>query len=189
MDSVDEWDRILASLQNDLAHGGEERDDPAWLVLAERVRKLAGALLSRYDAWMIDPEDLTQDVLLRLYSSSALRRLRASGSPNGYLVVVVRNQIIDEVRRHRAKQWGAANPLNWDEISFGPSTTEIPVELRIALEQVLKDLSEDDWELIRLRFWEDRSIKSIAEKLDITYSNASVRLFRLLRKLRRRLES
>lgn len=189
MDTADDWNEILASVERDLEQGGEERNSPAWSVIAERVRRLASILLSQHDVWTIDPEDLTQDVLLRLYSSSSLRRLRATGSPEGYLVVVIRHRIFDEVRRNRFRWRGSESPVDWNEISFGSSVAEIPIEHRIALEQVLDDLSDDDWELIRLRFWEDRSIKLIANHLGVTYSAASVRLFRLLRKLRHRLES
>jgi len=57
------------------------------------------------------------------------------------------------------------------------------------LERVLGELSVDEWELIRLHFWEDRSIRDVARAIGTTCSAASVRLFRLLKKLRTGLES
>jgi RNA polymerase sigma factor (sigma-70 family) len=56
------------------------------------------------------------------------------------------------------------------------------------LQRQIRLLTEDEQELLRLRFWEGLPIAEIARRLDITYSATSVRLFRLLAKLRARLE-
>lgn len=185
----EEWEQWLASIQADLEHGREARENPGWVAISERVLYLASTLLRRHDVWTLDPEDVAQDVLLRLYSTPALRRIRASGSPEGYLVTIIRNRIFDELRRNRHK-WRGEEPLSdWEERYAHPDRQHLSLDEQIALDRVLDELSEDDWMLIHLRFWHDRSISDIAQDLGITYSATSVRLFRLLRKLRQRMES
>ncbi|HEX8363160.1 MAG TPA: sigma-70 family RNA polymerase sigma factor [Longimicrobium sp.] len=179
----DRWEAWLAMLTRGIAIGDRERD-AAWQEVSQRARHIAGVLLRQYDVWTIDAEDVVQDVLVRLYSSSALRRMQASGSADGYLFVVIRNRILDESRRNRVR-WGSDD----DALdSATPAPDELSLDQQIALDEVLRELTPDEYTLIRLRFWEDRSINDIAAELGVTYSAASVRLFRLLRKLRERLQ-
>jgi RNA polymerase sigma factor (sigma-70 family) len=56
--------------------------------------------------------------------------------------------------------------------------------LHEALEKVERSLTAEDRLLLKLRFWQERSISGIARTLGISYSAAAVRIFRLLNKLR-----
>lgn len=177
-----DWAVLLPILEADAAQGqSSERTHPAWLELAERIRQLAVVFVRRYDAWSVDADDVVQDVLLRLQPPAAIRRLRLAGSPQGYLSVVVRNRVLDELRRNRLRWKGASAAQEWAGLETG---SELTPDERIALERVLATISEEERLMIRLRFWEGYSIEAIAEHLGIRYSTASVRLFRLLRKLR-----
>ncbi len=57
--------------------------------------------------------------------------------------------------------------------------------LRTLLLDALDQLREKDLELIELRFFEQRPFKEIAEILNITESNAKVRTYRILEKLKK----
>lgn len=129
---------------------------------------------------------MAQDVLLRLYASSAHERWNASDSVDGYLFAIIRNRIFDELRRNRLWSRESGDAL---ETLDAPVHQELSLDQQIAIDQVLDELSPDEYALIRLRFWEDKSVQEIAEQLGLTYSAAAVRLFRLLRRLRERLES
>lgn len=142
---------------------------------------MATVFIQRYDAWSVDADDVVQDVLLRLQAPGAIRRLRLAGSPQGYLSVVVRNRVVDEVRRNRTRWRGDPALHPGGDAETGE---ELTAEARLELEQVLATLSDDERELLRLRFWAGYSIHDIADHLGIRYSTASVRVFRLLRKLR-----
>jgi RNA polymerase sigma-70 factor, ECF subfamily len=48
----------------------------------------------------------------------------------------------------------------------------------------IKNLSEDDLQLIEMRYFEDRSFKEIAAILNLTESNAKVRVHRIIQKLK-----
>ena len=54
-----------------------------------------------------------------------------------------------------------------------------------ALQQMIKQLQEDDLQMIELRFFEHRPFKEIAEILNITENNAKVRMYRILERLKK----
>ncbi len=54
-----------------------------------------------------------------------------------------------------------------------------------ALQQMIKQLPEDDLQMIELRFFEQRPFKEIAEILNITENNAKVRMYRILERLKK----
>jgi RNA polymerase sigma-70 factor (ECF subfamily) len=51
--------------------------------------------------------------------------------------------------------------------------------------QSLDYLKEDDLEIIEMRFFEQRPFKEIADILNITESNAKVRTYRILERLKK----
>jgi RNA polymerase sigma factor (sigma-70 family) len=180
-----DWTELLRKLEDDLAHTGEAVRFVPWDLLAGRIRELSEILVLQYGASSaLEAEDVAQDVLLKLHDLQAIRSLRAKDSPEGYLVVLIRNRIFDELRREQLRRGGEL-PDDYP----APGDSPLSAEEAISLERVLDELSDDDWGLLRMRFWEGRSIGEIARELDVRYSTASVRLFRLLRKLRDRLES
>lgn len=171
----------------ELLRGDPPGTHPDWPRLAEHVRRTAAIVLRRYDVRWIDPDDVAQDVLVRLYASSAHERWKASGSVDRYLFVMVRNRILDELRR--ARIWSGRSADEVDMLDPTLVNPELSLDQQIAIDEALDGLSPDEYALIRLRFWEDKSVQEIADQLGLTYSAASVRLFRLLRKVRERLES
>jgi RNA polymerase sigma-70 factor, ECF subfamily len=177
---------LLRVLAEDAARAQPSvRTHPAWAELSERIRHIATLFIRRFDAWSVDADDVAQDVLLRLHSADAIRRLSLAGSPQGYLSVVVRNRVLDELRKNQSRWRGssAAQQRMDEETGSGVSAEE-----RIVLERLLESLSDEERELVRLRFWEGYSIEDIAVHLGVRYSTASVRLFRLMRRLREQME-
>lgn len=56
------------------------------------------------------------------------------------------------------------------------------------LELAIQDLNPEEVELIRMRFFEKRPFKEVSEIMGITENNAKVRLYRLLKKLKKLFE-
>jgi RNA polymerase sigma-70 factor (ECF subfamily) len=54
-----------------------------------------------------------------------------------------------------------------------------------ALQQLIKQLPEEDLQMIEMRFFEQRPFKEIAEILNITENNAKVRMYRILERLKK----
>jgi len=52
------------------------------------------------------------------------------------------------------------------------------------LKKAMKDLSEDELELLEQRYFENRSYKEMAEILDMEENNARVKTFRVIQKLK-----
>lgn len=59
---------------------------------------------------------------------------------------------------------------------------------RLKLMEVLKTLKAEDMQMILMRFFEKHSFKEIADILEISESNAKVRTYRILQRLRQKLE-
>jgi RNA polymerase sigma-70 factor, ECF subfamily len=53
------------------------------------------------------------------------------------------------------------------------------------IQKLIKELPEEDLQLIEMRFFEKRAFKDIAEILDITENNAKVRMYRVLERLKK----
>ena len=60
-------------------------------------------------------------------------------------------------------------------------------ELQDQMIEALDSLKEKDLEIIELRFFEQRPYKEIADILDISVTNAKVKVHRILERLKRRL--
>lgn len=54
-----------------------------------------------------------------------------------------------------------------------------------ALQQIIKQLPEEDLQMIEMRFFEHRPFKEIAEILNITENNAKVRMYRILERMKK----
>jgi RNA polymerase sigma-70 factor, ECF subfamily len=59
--------------------------------------------------------------------------------------------------------------------------------LRNVMISAIDDLKEDDMQLIEMRFFEQRPFKEIAEIIGITESNAKVKTYRILEKLKKKI--
>jgi RNA polymerase sigma factor (sigma-70 family) len=186
----DEWKELVPRLEADLlarGHSAYERsfDDAAWSS-AERLLRLYGRALRGTDSIVSfeDVDDIVQDVLLKLQSRQTMHRLRAAGSPAGYVAVMMRNAIIDFVR-HRKREVPLAEPVeaettkNAIEVSGQRDSQEM-----IRMKESLRLLRSEDRHLLRMRFWKNMSVEQISEALGISYSATAVRLFRIMKRLR-----
>ncbi|MGZ3882770.1 MAG: RNA polymerase sigma factor [Bacteroidia bacterium] len=53
------------------------------------------------------------------------------------------------------------------------------------IKQLIKELPEEDLQLVEMRFFEKRAFKDIADILNITENNAKVRMYRVLERLKK----
>lgn len=184
----DNWDRLLAQLEHERAQRRRgapptRADEEAWEELSRRIRRLGRLFVTREDL-----DDLAQNVLIKLQSPDVLRRLRAARAPSGYLAVMVRHAAIDLIRR-RTTLRDAVEPIE-ENSDLNAVLDGLDQEKRVALlRHVVGQLSDADRLLLRLRFWDEMSIADIARQFGMPYSTIAVRLFRMLRRLRRELEA
>ena len=195
------WPELIHRLERDLrmrdrSIGPVRRDSEAWAELVRRIRLYARMLVRWSPTSSVeDVDDLTQDILTRLQTRHGMEQLRKVRSPTMYFMRVVRNAAIDATRRHRRRErslkqfWeevlSPAELDSGDEISEATYSTDDGVtRLRVAL----GNLSEEEQQLLKLRFWDELSLSQIATRLRLGYSAVALRFFRLFRRLRLELE-
>ena len=128
-------------------------------MLAQVLWSHARVLRLNYpDLQLPDIQDLVHDVLLKLQSIDAMRRIRAAHSVEGYLFVVLRNAANDVIRRRKSA--------------------------KLVQGDILGSLEEADLQLFQMRFSQNMSIADIAIHTDTSYSIVAAKLFRMLYRLR-----
>lgn len=129
-------------------------------------------------------EDLQAEVFLRMYES--LERYEDRGWPiSAWLYRIAHDRTVDSIRRRRYRQH---IPLeNWGGACDGP---ELEVDARLDYEELnrhLLDLTDDQRQVIYLRFMADLSIQEVATRLGRTEGAVKALQHRGLQSLARRL--
>lgn len=177
------WQRLL-----ELAGStpGKPTEEAAWAEVSDRLRHLVQVAASQ-EVGVSDPDrdDAVQALLVRLWEPERLAHLAGLSNPGGYLYVTLRNELRQRRRRRELERRTARalpTPVTLDRITWG-------IDARVStLRTTLASLTPEQRHLLRLRFWENTSIGSIATELGLSYSATAVRLHRLLRHLRARMQ-
>jgi RNA polymerase sigma factor (sigma-70 family) len=161
------------------------RDESAWRQLYLEARPLVFAMAFRRLRGAKDiADDVTQEVFARLALYLPFDNLRTPVAFRGYLWSTTRNVIIDYMHKvARGQEVLGDTPDAWlDDLArvAKPSERDDPariLEYQEALEGILSVLSEVDRRIIEflIQGW---ALAEIADELDISYNNVSVRLHR-----------
>ena len=108
-----------------------------------------------------------------------------------YLYRVARNLIIDEARRKKLRTETSLEDMR-EATGFDPGTDPVPalfnrMEGAQAI-KLLQQLSEDEREVLMLRYVDELDPKEIAQLLDVTANVISVRAHRAMKRLRELIE-
>jgi RNA polymerase sigma-70 factor (sigma-E family) len=122
-------------------------------------------------------QDLTQTALTRIYASWG--RVRRSGNLNAYSRRVLMNAIFDQRKRRSS---GEVVVAELPESAVHPQ--EAAAELHITLMRALATLPIRDQAIVVLRYWEDHSVETVAEILDVSASVVTTQSARALTRLR-----
>jgi RNA polymerase sigma factor (sigma-70 family) len=182
------WAELIDRLEADLlVRQGNPgvTDEKAWGMAADLLHRRGRLLMTRLNLNSAEMEDAAQEVLLKLQSLATMQRVRAAGSPEGYLVVMIRNAAMDRLRlRRRTIERDLLINMPENEIvSAEPETATPQSDETLRLKRVLRSLGDDERELLHMRFWQNMNFQAIAEALQISYSAAAVRMFRLLKRM------
>ena len=163
-------------------------------------------LLLRYDAyvhttiryWVNDEdlvEDIFQDTFIKVMQTIRQGRYTAEGKFRSWLGRIVHNLVMDHFRRQRTHGQelsieGASSEELLQTIQL-PSPEAIAEERLIHSEYVgelsygMSQLSAEQREVVRLRYWEEKSFKEIAEATGVSINTALGRMRYALQHLRR----
>lgn len=137
----------------------------------------------------VDPSDVIQEVLLEATSDFRSFRGRSGGEWQTWLQRILAHNVIEMLRRHiyaekrslrseqspRDESWPARQvPAN----DLSPSQAVARQELVDWLRIFQSHLNPDFQTILKLRYWEDRTLQEIASHMDLSKSSAA----RLLRK-------
>lgn len=121
-------------------------------------------------------QDLTQDVFTKFYEY--LHKNGLPDKPKSFLYQMTRNRIIDHYRKHTTD---SLEQVEESGIQFsgneGVPEAEILTDYRIAIEAINR-LDRKYRDVMYMRLVEEYGVSEIAEHLEITPSNVSVRLNR-----------
>jgi RNA polymerase sigma factor (sigma-70 family) len=194
MSSKAKWADIIERLKADLKAreaGAPDAalDDEAWEIAAGLLRFSTRILAFRFPGLQqADIDDLAQKTLVKLQSLETLRRLDAAGSIEGYIFVMLRNAANDLARRRQFEEFHFKS-LH-EKRTAEPSAEAGYIqqsEHESVLAAALEMLSQEEREVLRMRFWSNKSIAEIAAQTNMSYSATAVRLFRILHRLRKQL--
>lgn len=136
-------------------------------------------------------EELSADLCSQVFLK-ALQRLSEysfRGVPFSAWLFRIASNEVSQYYRYQQKN----RIVSVEESQMGDVIDEVDEEdnelLRANLLLALDQLKEGDMELIEMRFFEQRSFKEIAEILGMTESNAKVKTYRILERLKKRLTS
>lgn len=186
------WGKLISRLASDRLN--QQGSEIAWAELLRRLRAMAAGLRGRGELlFPSDSDDAVAEVIVRLQSSTALQRVARSRHHGAYLYAMLINASRDIRRRNQRRD-------REESIEPGALADPVPTALErlireenepdhgrlvMLLRRTLRRLSSEERSLIRQRFWEDRSIREIADGLGVPYATAATKIHRLLIRLRR----
>lgn len=181
-------------------------DDQLVHLYAGGTNEAFDTLLLRYDAyvhttiryWVNDEdlvEDIFQDTFIKVMLTIRQGRYTAEGKFRSWLGRIVHNLVMDHFRRQRTHGQelsieGASSEELLQTIQL-PSPEAIAEERLIHSEYVgeliygMSQLSAEQREVVRLRYWEEKSFKEIAEATGVSINTALGRMRYALQHLRR----
>lgn len=146
------------------------------------------------DAPHISPQDVVQDVLgkfARLALETDFRKKLAQGHPYGFLFAMVKRRALDlrkaSLREQRKRERAALELSN-----IAPPTLhqeESHEQKRARLEQAMRALPEDAYQVLKWRIVDEFSHEQLADKLGISAAAARKRYSRATKKLQALLET
>jgi RNA polymerase sigma-70 factor, ECF subfamily len=126
--------------------------------------------------------DLTAQVFLKALNN--LHHYEDKGLPfASWLYRIARNEVYQLFKERKA-----IRTVNLDTVQIAEMASEMneqsSEEHYQLLLQAIKDLPEDDLQLIEMRFFESKPFREIGEILAITENNAKVKLYRVLDRMK-----
>jgi RNA polymerase sigma-70 factor (ECF subfamily) len=157
-------------------------DDAAWEMIVNSYGQRIYNLSYRYTGRKEDAEDLTQEIMIRIYRN--LRSYRSdAGSLQNWILRVARNLVIDHYRQSRRfRQFGGSEELETlniaDDTSPNPQRAAEQIESARFLQSGLQALSPELKEAIILRDLEGMAYQDIADFLRVPEGTIKSRINR-----------
>jgi RNA polymerase sigma-70 factor (ECF subfamily) len=187
-------------LLDQVRQGDESAVERLLTVHREPLRRMVSLRLDPALAARVDASDIVQDVLLEAHRRLKDYLLHPALPFHIWLRHIAKDHIIDAHRRHRLAQrrsldreQSLAGPgpddssLDWAapflDQELTPATAAMRHEMERRVQEAIGQLSEDDREVILMRYVEHLSNQEVAAALGLTEAAASMRCLRAVRRL------
>lgn len=163
----------------------ESRDEHAFRQLVDRHLPMVFSVARRIVGNDHSARDVAQQVFIRLSQKAA--SVREKEGLTAWLHAATRSLAINTLRadnRRRARESKAANHMSLESVPETTWETLAPL-----VDDLLARLSADDRRIILMRFYEHRSLESVAAEMGLKEEAAKKRISRALDKLRLRFSS
>ncbi|MBK8099114.1 MAG: RNA polymerase sigma factor [Planctomycetes bacterium] len=161
------------------------------------------------DAWLgpalrqhVQPEDVWQETLCCAWRDRLQHTWSTLSAYRAWLLTIARHRIADLARHQgRDKRGGGIAPARFSDLAAGepvshmlPAHTTTPSriadhrERAAIMRRVLESLPPELGDIVRLRLFEELSIRAAAEQLGVALSTAKERFVRGLQEYQRRLQ-
>ena len=150
----------------------------------EQVRTLYeqhGPVLLAYGISLLHDRSASEDVLHQVFVKLLQTDVAINGQPLHYLYRAIRNTALN-YRRNHSRELELASNGHWLESPRGME------EIGLTLQSALRELPEEQREIIVLRVWGQMTFEEAALALDISPNTAASRYRYGLAKLKERLE-
>jgi RNA polymerase sigma-70 factor (ECF subfamily) len=129
-------------------------------------------------------EDLAQDVMVSIWRRAASYD-PAKAKASTWIFVIARNAWIDRLRREKVElAYRSTTPAVEESDEESPDAAAIRLQSEAQIQAALQSLSEEQKQVVRLSFFEDRTHSEIAERLSLPLGTVKSRLRLALIKLR-----
>ncbi|QMV19172.1 sigma-70 family RNA polymerase sigma factor [Granulicella sp. 5B5] len=165
-------------------------DAAAWEKLARTQHRRIYGICYRFTGSQSDAEDLTQEAFLKMYRNLASFD-PAKGGFTTWLTTLTRNLLVDNYRRSRMERASDSLDETYDGeedgmtrgdrlADTGKSQEQVVagMELRMQIQEALKQVSPELREAVILRDLEDMDYKDIAEVLGVPQGTVKSRISR-----------
>jgi len=142
----------------------------------------------RYISYQVGNMDLAEDLTSAVFEKTltklnSYRSNKASFST--WLMTVARNTVIDHYRvKSRKITISIEETFDIASKEISPEEKVIKKEELKSLDTYLRELSQQEWEIISLKFGAELNNREIAKMLGLSESNVGTKLYRTIRKLR-----
>jgi RNA polymerase sigma factor (TIGR02999 family) len=158
----------ITILLSDLRGGNSEAYSELFTVVYDELTRLARNRLAGSQPGHLDAPSLVHEAYLRL-SEQEMPTLRDRQDFFAYAATVMRNVIVDIVRKHNAQKRGSGmTHLTMSSADVQPNDQPVDVEsLDSALEN-LKRIDERAYRIVEMRYFAGMTIEEIAVVLDLS---------------------
>ncbi|WP_031425969.1 RNA polymerase sigma factor [Flavimarina sp. Hel_I_48] len=156
----------------------------AYAVLIERYERLVFSLALRMMKNREDAEEVAQDVFVKAYQS--LNSFKGEAKFSSWLYRITYNRSLDMLARKKRQPTFENTEtivnLNLDAIENVLDAMERKTQQEL-IQQAINQLEADEAFVISIYYYQDQSVKEIAEITGLSESNVKIKLYRSRKKL------